>query len=111
MMSVMIKLSSYLVAIPLFPGVDTNDIIGSVPKILAGLINIAIFVAGGLSVIFLIVGALRMVLSAGSPTNVVQARKTITYAVLGLILSLLAVAIVAVINPGSVGRPGSGIIK
>ncbi len=108
----MTKLSDYFAAIPFLPGVNPDEgILISIPKIIAGLINIAIFVAGGLSVIFLIVGALRMVLSAGSPSNVVQARKTITYAVLGLVLSLLAVAIVAVVNPGSVGQSGTGIVK
>lgn len=110
-MNILWKLRLLSAGIPLFPNVDTNDLLGSIPRIIAGLINLAIFVAGGLSVIFLIVGALRLVLSTGTPANIASAKKTITYAVAGLILSLLAVAIVAVINPGLVGQPGSGVIK
>lgn len=111
-MNILWKFRLLSAGIPLFPKVNPDEgLILSIPKIIAGLINLAIFVAGGLSVIFLIVGALRLVLSTGTPANIASAKKTITYAVAGLILSLLAVAIVAVINPGLVGQSGSGVLK
>ncbi|MEI7819100.1 MAG: hypothetical protein WCI47_03210 [bacterium] len=42
------------------------------------------FLSGALSVIFVIVGGIRMMTSAGNPSAIQGARKTITYALIGL---------------------------
>ncbi|HSX48356.1 MAG TPA: hypothetical protein VLF41_02555 [Candidatus Nanoarchaeia archaeon] len=68
--------------------------INAVPVIIANLINILMFFAGVLSVIFVIIGGIRYATSAGNPTAVQGAKKTLTYAIGGLLLSLLAVVIV-----------------
>lgn len=49
---------------------------------------------GALSVIFIIVGGLKYSLSGGDPKRVETARETILYAVIGLIVSVSAFAIV-----------------
>ena len=56
--------------------------------------NVLLFLIGAVSVIMLIVGGLRYVLSNGDSTAVTNAKNTILYAVIGIIVALLAYAIV-----------------
>ena len=58
------------------------------------LVNVLLFVVGGLSVIMIIVGALLYVTSQGDTSSVTKAKNTILYAVIGLVISILAYAIV-----------------
>jgi hypothetical protein len=58
------------------------------------IIDIASFLAGILSVVFLILGGIRYITSEGSPQNLASAKQTITYAVIGLIISILAPLII-----------------
>jgi hypothetical protein len=67
--------------------------------------NVLLFLVGALSVIMLIVGGLRYVVSAGNSTAVTAAKNTVLYAIVGLVISFLAYAAIQfVINtlaPGS----------
>ena len=54
----------------------------------------AFLFAGGLAFIFIIVGGLKYVLSAGDPNQTATAKNTILYAAIGLIVSLAAFTIV-----------------
>lgn len=56
--------------------------------------NVMLFIVGAISVIMVVVGGLRYVISGGNTTNVGTAKNTILYAVVGLIISLLAYAII-----------------
>ncbi len=56
--------------------------------------NVLLFLIGAVSVIMLIVGGFRYVLSGGDSTQVTSAKNTILYAVIGIIVALLAYAIV-----------------
>jgi len=53
-----------------------------------------IVIVGAVSVIMLIVGGLRYVLSAGNSSAVEGAKNTIMYAIIGVIVAILAFAIV-----------------
>ena len=57
-------------------------------------VNILIFIIGAISVIMIIVGGLRYVLSGGDQNSVKAGKDTILYAVIGLVVSLMAYAIV-----------------
>lgn len=57
-------------------------------------INILLYLVGVISLIVVIVGALRYVLSGGNPQSTNAAKDTILYAVIGLVVALLAYAIV-----------------
>ena len=57
-------------------------------------INILLYLVGVISLIVVIVGALRYVLSGGNPQATSAAKDTILYAVIGLVVALLAYAIV-----------------
>ncbi|MBQ3326037.1 hypothetical protein IJG79_02755 [Candidatus Saccharibacteria bacterium] len=56
--------------------------------------NTVLYVVGVISVIMLIYGGLRYVISGGDSKKVTDAKNTILYAIIGLIISILAFAIV-----------------
>ena len=56
--------------------------------------NILLFLVGAISVIMLIVGGIRYVISAGDQNAVTGAKNTILYAIVGIIVSFLAYAAV-----------------
>ena len=56
--------------------------------------NILLFVVGALSVVMLIVGGLRYVISGGNNTAVTAAKNTVLYAIVGLVIAFLAYAVV-----------------
>ncbi len=58
-----------------------------------------IIIAGGLCLVYTLIGAISFVMSAGDEGKVKNALNTIRYAVLGLILTFLSVFIV-----GTIGR-------
>ena len=67
----------------------------------------AIIIAGLLSVIFIFVGGISFILSGGQEDKIKSAVSTIRYAIIGLIVTILATVIV-----GTVGRAlGLDIIK
>ena len=56
--------------------------------------NVMLFAVGAISVLMVVVGGLRYVISGGNSTNITTAKNTILYAVIGLIISLLAYALI-----------------
>ena len=67
----------------------------------------AIIVAGFLSVVFIFFGGISFILSGGQEDKIKQAVSTIRYAIIGLIITVLAIVIV-----GFVGRAlGFDIIR
>ena len=59
-----------------------------------GLIYSAIYVLGGVSVIMVIVGAIRMAVAQGDPGNIKSGRLTILWSVIGLFIAMLSFTIV-----------------
>jgi len=55
----------------------------------------AIIIAGFLSVVFIFIGGFSFILSGGSEDKIKQAVGTIRYAIIGLVITILAVVIVA----------------
>jgi len=90
----------------LFTGVDTIKIFnsdgslasGSIPAILANVTSLASFAAGVVSVIFIIIGGIRYSTSGGNANALTEAKKTITYAIAGLVISISAYGILAFIQ-------------
>lgn len=72
--------------------------------------NVMLFVVGAVSVVMIIYGGLRYVISGGNTANVTVAKNTILYAVVGLIISIMAYAIINFVIeslvPGGVGGAG-----
>lgn len=57
-------------------------------------VNIFLFAVGALSVIMLIWGGIRYTTSAGDSSKVTAAKNTVLYAIVGLVVAILAYAIV-----------------
>lgn len=71
------------------------------------LTNTILLVVGLISVIMLVYGGLRYILSGGDSKKVTDAKNTILYAIIGLIISLLAYAIVHFVLNSVVGVPNN----
>ncbi|MDK2899244.1 MAG: hypothetical protein PWQ10_431 [Patescibacteria group bacterium] len=56
--------------------------------------NIALYVIGAISVLMLIYGGIRYTISGGDTAAVTAAKNTILYAIVGIVVALLAYAIV-----------------
>ena len=57
-------------------------------------VNVLLFIVGAISVIMLIFGGIRYTTSGGDQGSVTSAKNTVMYAVIGIIVSILAYAIV-----------------
>lgn len=71
---------------------DTQNV--SLPELINKGIAYAIIVAGFLSVVFIFIGGISFILSGGQEEKIKQAVSTIRYAIIGLIITVLAVIIV-----------------
>lgn len=87
----------FLLAITLFSGVDTFSLSG-VTTLLTNAAQILMGFVAALSVIFIIIGGIQYITSAGSPGGQETAKKTITYAIGGLVLALSTTAIINLLN-------------
>ena len=74
--------------------------VASVPGLFSSITSILLFLIGAISIIMIIVGGLRYVLSAGDGKNTAAAKDTILYAVIGLVISLSAAAIIKFVLSG-----------
>lgn len=70
------------------------DSLFGVGGIFSTISNILIFLVGAIAVIMLIWGGLQYVISAGDSKRVESAKSTILYAIIGIVISILAFAIV-----------------
>lgn len=68
---------------------------GSILDIIATVIALGIIVASISSLIFIIVGGITFILSAGDDDKIKKAVHTIRYAIIGLVISFLAFFLVA----------------
>lgn len=73
------------------PGGGTPTDIG---KIIKDITNLLLFILGAVSVIMVVIGGFKYVVSNGDSSQTKSAKDTILYAVIGLIVALLAYAIV-----------------
>jgi hypothetical protein len=90
-------------------GIDqATDLFGA-SGIFTTISNIMLFAVGAISVIMIVIGGLRYVVSGGNTTNVTAAKNTILYAIVGLVISMLAYAIINfVISSFMSGGVGGG---
>ena len=56
--------------------------------------NVLLFLVGAISVIMLIIGGIRYVISGGDQAQVTSAKNTILYAIVGIVIAFLAFAAV-----------------
>ena len=71
--------------------------------------NVLLYLIGAISVIMLIIGGLRYVVSGGDSTAVQNAKNTILYAIVGIIVAILAYAIVSFVISSFTGAGTGGV--
>lgn len=64
------------------------------PGIVKNVINLLFFVIGVIAVIMIVIGGIRYATSGGDSSQVQAAKNTVLYAVIGLVVAILAFAIV-----------------
>ena len=78
-------------------GVDNADTGGkstSAKEVIQSIVNILLFITGAVAVIMIVIGGLKYVTSNGDSSQTKSAKDTILYAVIGVIVAILAYAIV-----------------
>lgn len=83
-----------------------SDLIGP-SGVFTQITNTVLYAVGIISVIMLIYGGLRYVVSGGDSKKVTDAKNTILYAIIGLIISILAFAIVNFVINAVTGESNS----
>lgn len=71
------------------------------------IINVLLFLIGSISVIMLIVGGIRYVVSGGDSSAVQSAKNTILYAIVGVVIAILAYAVVDFVITSFAANGGS----
>jgi uncharacterized membrane protein len=90
-------------------GVDcakSDDQKSNLGNIIKTVTNVLLFIIGAIAVIMIIIGGIKYVISNGDSSQITSAKNTILYAVIGLVVALLAYAIVGFVIDSFV--PSSG---
>lgn len=75
-------------------GTDSGNSADDFKTVIKNVINILLFLIGMIAVIFIVIAGFRFVTSNGDANTVSQAKNTIIYAVLGIVIAVMAYAIV-----------------
>ncbi len=69
--------------------------------------NVLLFIIGAIAVIMIVIGGMRYVISGGDSNQITAAKNTILYAIIGIIVAILAYAavnfVISSFAPGSTG--------
>lgn len=100
-----------LVALAQFPSGGLKDSgpnpvtgVSTATQLVIRVINILLAIAGLIAVIFLIIGGFKYITSGGNEETAEAAKKTITNAIIGIVVIILAFVIVTVISNALSGQ-------
>ncbi len=74
------------------------DSFGSITTLILNIIGIALFLAGFLAVVFIVIGGIQYTTSGGDEKKVAKAKSTIINAIIGVVLASMAYTIVTFIT-------------
>ena len=89
-------------------GVDQAASLFGAAGVFTTISNVMLFAVGAISVIMVVIGGLRYVISGGNSANITAAKNTVLYAVIGLVISILAYALINFVI-GSLVPGGGGV--
>lgn len=81
--------------------VDPGEGSGFVSQQLQGALQLAFGILGAIALLVIVIAALQYVLSAGDAQKVARAKDTIIYALVGLVVAVMAFAIVTFVLDGA----------
>lgn len=73
---------------------QSDNLVDGEDSVFKIIVNTALFIIGAISVLMLIYGGIRYTISGGETASVTAAKNTILYAIIGIVVALLAYAIV-----------------
>lgn len=79
---------------------NTDDL----PAQIKTITNVLLFILGAIAVIMLIIGGIKYTTSNGDPQSVKSAKDTILYSVIGIVVAILAYAIVSWVVESFTGK-------
>ena len=81
-------------------------------QLIVSAISIALYFAGTIALLFLIIGGFQYIMARGNEEATEKAKKTISGAVLGIVIIVMSFAIVTIVNNLLVaGTPGNGAVS
>jgi len=89
--------SSFLGTI-LPPGNSADWTIDDIPTMISNIIKLALALAGGIAVIFILIGAFQYFTAFGNEEKATKGKTTVTYAIIGVVVILLAELIVYLVR-------------
>lgn len=95
------------------PGSSTSiygDNLTQLATLIGRIINYLLAIVGAISIILIIVGGIRFIAAGGDEKATAAAKQTITFAIVGLVISLLAVLMVNVLG-GLLGAKDLNIVR
>jgi hypothetical protein len=78
-------------------GADTVTVQGFATRVVLNITEMILQLVGYASVVMIIIGGFRYIVSTGESSNMASAKKTIQNSIIGLIISLFSVAIVRLV--------------
>lgn len=75
-------------------GRNQTDNTASLATVIQNIVNVMLYILGAIAVVMIILGGLRYTMSNGDQSAISGAKNTILYAVIGLIVAIMAYAIV-----------------
>lgn len=115
MASTLTSISAYATDLTIYSGVQSAKGIGVATDlfgyngIFATVSNTLLFVIGALSVLMIVIGGLRYVISGGNSNAVTSAKNTILYAIVGLVIAFLAYAVINFVLNALAGGGGTNV--
>ena len=67
----------------------------TVPQAITAITNVLLFLLGAVAVIMLVIGGFKYVVSNGNAEQIKSAKNTIMYAIIGLVVAIVAYAVVS----------------
>lgn len=86
---------------------QTTDLFGTAGTF-STITNVLLFIIGAIAVIMIVIGGLRYVISGGDSSQITAAKNTILYAIVGIIVAILAYAAVNFVIGSFAPGAGSG---
>lgn len=80
------------------PGNPEDWTIDDIPTLISNIIKLALALAGGIAVIFILIGAFQYFTAFGNEEKATKGKTTVTYAVIGVVVILLAEVIVYLVR-------------
>ncbi len=72
--------------------------INTIKTLIVNIINLLLSIVATVAVLFMVIGGIKYITSAGNPEGIESAKNTILYSVIGTLLSIMAFAIVTFIS-------------